>query len=109
MAGDGSGTTKATARRRRQRSVSTADNGASYEDNGIGLYRRKTTAAADIDDDAIAGSISLVHGSKQQSTDDRGEEMATTIQRPMGDGGGEIQQSALILGGGDGGRGLIES
>ena len=97
------GTTKATAaRRRRQRSVSTADNGASYEDNGIGLYRRKTTAAADIDDDAIGkgGSISLVRGSKQQSTDDRGEEMATTIQRPMGDGGGEIQQSALILGGG---------
>ena len=58
-----------------------ADNGASYEDNGIGLvYRRKTTAAADdIDDDAIGGSISLVRGSKQQSTDDRGEETATTI------------------------------
>ena len=110
MAGNGSGTTKATAaRRRRQQSVSTADNGASYEDNGIGLYRRKTTAAADIGDDAIGGSISLVRGSKQQSTDNRGEEMATTIQRPMGDGGGEIQQSALILGRGDGGRGLIES
>jgi hypothetical protein len=110
MAGDGSGTTKATAaRRRRQRSVSTAGNIASYEDNGIGLYRQKTTAAADIDDDAIGGNISLVRGSKQQSTDDRGEETATTIQRPMGDGGGEIQQSALILGGGDGGRGLIES
>jgi hypothetical protein len=62
----------------RQRSVSTADNGASYKDNGIGL--------------------SLA---KQQSTDDRGgEETATTVQRPMGDGGGEIQQSALILGGG---------
>ncbi len=58
-----SGTTKATAaRRRRQRSVSTADNGASYEDNGIGLYRRKTTAAAKINDDAIGGSISLVRG-----------------------------------------------
>ena len=80
--------------------MSTADNGASYEDNGIGLYRRKTTAAAEIDDDAIGGSISLVRGWKQQSTDDRGEETATTIQRPMGDGGGEIQQSALILGGG---------
>ncbi len=66
------GTTKATAaRRRRQRSVSTADNGASYKDNGIGLYRRKTTAVAEIDDDAIGGSISLVRGSKQQSTDDR--------------------------------------
>ena len=95
------GTTKATAaRQRRQRSVSTADNGASYEDNGIGLYRRKTMAVAEIDDDAIGGSISLVRGSKQQSTDDRGEETATTIHRPMGDGGGEIQQSALILGGG---------
>jgi hypothetical protein len=80
--------------------VSTADNGASYEDNGIGLYRRKTTAAAEIDDDAIGGSISLVRGSKQQSTDDRGEETTTAIQRPMGDGGGGIQQSALILGGG---------
>jgi hypothetical protein len=80
--------------------VSTADNGASYEDNGIGLYRRKMTAAAKIDDDAIGGSISLVRGSKQQSTDNRGEELATTIQRLMGDGGGEIQQSALILGGG---------
>jgi hypothetical protein len=80
--------------------VSTANNGASYEDNGIGLYRRKTMAAAEIDDDAIGGSISLVCGSKQQSTDDRGEETATTIHRPMGDGGGEIQQSALILGGG---------
>ncbi len=89
--------------------MSTADNGASYEDNGIGLYRRKTTAAADIDDDAIDGSISLVRGSKLQSTDDRGEETTTTIQQPMGDGGGEIQQSALILGGGDGGRGLEES
>jgi hypothetical protein len=93
----------------RQRSVLTTDNGASYEDNGIGLYRWKTMAAAEIDDDAIGGSISLVRGSKQQSTDDRGEETATTIQRPMGDGGGEIQQSALIFGGGDGGRGLIES
>ena len=78
-------------------------------DNGIGLYCRKTKAAAEIDNDAIGGSISLVHGSKQQSTDDRGEESATTIQRPMGDGGGEIQQSALILGGGDGCRGLEES
>ena len=97
------GTTKATAaRQRRQRSVSTANNGASYEDNGIGLYRRKTMAAAEIDDDAIGGSISLVRGSKQQSTDDRGEETATTIHRPMGDGGGEIPR-------GDGGRGLIES
>jgi len=66
-------------------------------------------AAADIDDDAIGGIISLIRGSKQQSTDDRGEETVTTIQRPMGDGGGEIQQSALILGGGDGGRGLEES
>ncbi len=65
-------------------------------------------AAANIDDDAISGSISLVRGSKQ-STDDRGEETATTIQRPMGDGGGEIQQAALMLGGGDGGRGLEES
>ena len=37
----------------------TADNGALYKDNGIGLYRRKTTAAADIDDDAIGGSFSL--------------------------------------------------
>ena len=87
----------------------TADNGASYEDNGISLYRRKTTAVADIDDDPIGGSISLIRGSKQQSTDDRGEETATTIQRPMGDGGGEIQQSALILGRGEGGRGLEES
>ncbi len=57
-----------------------ADNGASYEDNGNGLYRRKMTAAAEIDDDAIGGSISLVHGSKQQSTDDRGAETATAIQ-----------------------------
>ena len=74
-AGDGSGTTKATAaRRKRQRSVSTADNGASYEDKGIGLYQRKTTAAANIDDNAISGSISLVRGLKQQSTDDRSEE-----------------------------------
>ena len=89
--------------------MSTADNGASYEDNGISLYRRKTTAVADIVDDAIGGSISLVHRSKQQSTDDRGEETATTMQRPMGDGGGEIQQSAIILGMGDGGRGLEES
>jgi len=90
--------------------VSTADNGASYEDKSIGLvYRRKTTAVADIDDDAIGGSISLIRGSKQQSTDDRGEETATTIQRPMGDGGGEIQQAALILGGGNSGRGLEES
>ena len=87
-AGDGSGTTKVTAaRRRRQRFASTADNGASYKDNGIGLYRQKTTAAADIDDDAIDGSINLVCGSKQQSTDDQGEETARTIQRPMGDGG----------------------
>ena len=110
MAGGGSGTTNATAaRRRRQRSVSTADHGASYEDNGIGLYWQKTTAAADLDNDALGGSISLVRVSKQQSTDDRGEETATTIQRPMGDGGEEIQQSALILGGGDGGRGLEES
>ena len=62
----------------------------------LGLYRRKTTAAADIDNNAIGSSISLVRGSKQQSTDDRGEETATTIQRPMGDGGGEIKQSALI-------------
>jgi len=89
--------------------VLTADNGTSYEDNDIGLYQRKTTAAADIDDNAIGGSISLVCGWKQQSTDDRGEEMATTIQRPMSDGGGEIQQAALMLGGGDGGRGLEES
>ena len=74
-AGDNSGTTKATAaRQRRQRSVSTADNNASYEDNGIGLYWRKTMAAADINDDAIGGSISLVRGSKQQSTDNRSEE-----------------------------------
>ncbi len=50
--------------------MSTADNGASYEDNGISLYQRKTTAAADIDDDTIGGSISLVCGSKQQSTDE---------------------------------------
>jgi hypothetical protein len=93
--------TKATAaRQRRQRSVSTADNGALYEDNGIGLYRRKKMAAAEIDNDSIRGSISLVCGSKQQSTDDRGEETVTTIQRPMGDGKGEIQQSALILDGG---------
>ncbi len=77
-----------------------ADSGTSYEHNGIGLYHRKTTAAAEIDNNAIGGSISLVRGSKQQSTDDRGEETATTIQRPMGDGGGEIQQSALKLGGG---------
>ena len=81
-----------------QWSVLTADNGASYEDNGIGLYRRKTTEAAEIDDNAIGGSISLVRGQKQQLTDDRGEETATTIQQPMGDGGGEIQHSALILG-----------
>jgi hypothetical protein len=93
--------TKATAaRQRRQRSVSTADNGALYEDNGIGLYRRKKMAAAEIDNDSISGSISLICGSKQQSTDDRGEETVTTIQRPMGDGKGEIQQSALILDGG---------
>jgi hypothetical protein len=72
MAGDGSGTTKATAaRRRQQRSVSTADNGASYEDICIGLYCRMTTAAADIDNDAIGGSISLVRGLKQQSRDNR--------------------------------------
>ncbi len=89
--------------------MSTTDNGALYKDNGIGLYRWKMTAAADIDDDAIGGSISLVRGSKQQSTDDQGEETARTIKRQMGDGGGEIQQSALILGGGDGGRGLGET
>ncbi len=40
--------------------MSTADNSASYEDNGIGLYRWKMTAAADIDADAVGGSISLV-------------------------------------------------
>ena len=83
--------------------MSTADNSASYEDNGISVYRRKTTAAADIEENAIGGGISLGSGSKQQSTDYWGEET------PMGDGGGEIQQSALILGGGDGGRGLEES
>jgi hypothetical protein len=44
--------------------------------------------------DAIGGSISLVHGSKQQSTDARGEEMATTTQQLVGDVGGETQQSA---------------
>ena len=72
-AGDDSGTTKGTAaRRRRQQFVS-------YEDNQIGLYRRKMMTAADINDNAIGGSISLVRGSKQQSTDDRGEETATTI------------------------------
>jgi hypothetical protein len=60
-AGDGSGTTKATAaQQRRQRSVSMADNGASYEDNGIGLYRRKTTAAANINGNTSGSSISLV-------------------------------------------------
>jgi hypothetical protein len=74
-AGDGSSMTKDTvAQQRRQRSVLTADNGAPYEDNGIGLYRGKTTAAADIVDDAIGGSISLVCGLKQQSTDKRSEE-----------------------------------
>ena len=36
--------------------------------------------AAYIDDDAIGGSNSLVRGSKQQSTDDQGEETARTIQ-----------------------------
>ena len=48
----------------------TADNGASYEDNGIGLYRWKMTAAADIDDDAIGGSISLAcrSNNNQQTT-----------------------------------------
>jgi hypothetical protein len=46
----------------------------------LGLYRQKTTAAAEIDDDTIGGSISLVRGSKQQSTDDWDEETATTIQ-----------------------------
>ncbi len=68
--------------------MSTADNGASYEDNGVGQYWWKTMAVADLDDNAIGGSISLVRGSKQQSTDDWGEETATTIQRPMGVGGG---------------------
>ena len=33
------------------------------------------------------------------------KETATTAQRPMGDGRGEIQQSASRWGGGDGGRG----
>jgi len=67
------------------------------------------TAAANIGDDAIGGSISLVYRSNNNQQTFGCEEMATTIQRPTGDGGGEIQQSALILGGGDGGRGLEES
>ncbi len=52
-----------------------------------------------------AMSISLVRRSKQQSTDDRGEETATITQRPMRDGGGEIQQSASRWGKGDSGWG----
>jgi len=55
MAGDGSGTTKATAARR------TADNGASYEDNGIGLSSEYDGSGLD---DVIGGSISLARGSK---------------------------------------------
>ena len=80
-----------------------ADNGTLYEDNGISLYQRKTTAAADIKDETIGASISLVRirNNNQQTTGVR--------RQPVGDGGGEIQQSALILGGGDGGRGLEES
>jgi hypothetical protein len=80
-----------------QRSVLTADNGASYEDNGIGLYCRKTTAAAEIDDDAIGGSISLVRGSKQQSTDDRGEETAMSNGNTMTDGGWGRRDTTISL------------
>jgi hypothetical protein len=88
--------------------MSTADNGASYEDNGIGLYRRKTTAAAD----AISGSISLVRESKQQSTDDRGEETAMSDDNTTTDGGWGRRDTTISLNvgrGGAGGRGLIES
>ena len=56
------------------------------------LTESSSAAVADSDntigsnyDNTIGGSISLIHESKQQSTDDRGEEMATTIQRPMGE------------------------
>ena len=51
-------------------------------------------------DNTIGGSISLIHESKQQSTDDWGEEMATTIQRPMGWGRRETTISLKIGRGG---------
>ena len=87
----------------RQRSVLTADNGASYEDNGIGLYRRKTTAAAEIDDDSIGGSISLVRGSKHQSTDNRVEETAMSNDNTMTDGGWGRRDTTISLNIGRGG------
>jgi hypothetical protein len=78
-------------------------NGASYDDNGIGLYRRKTTAAAEIDDDAIGGSISLVRGLKQQSTDDRGEETAMSDDNTTTDGGWGRRDTTISLNIGRGG------
>ena len=44
MAGNGSGTTKATV------VCDDGRNGSWYDDNGIGLCRRQTTAAANVDD-----------------------------------------------------------
>ncbi len=82
---DGSVLRRRQRTQRRQRRTTTAGDGSGTKKD-YGLYWRKTTAAADIDDDAIGGSISLVRGLKQQSNDDRGEETATAIQRPMGDG-----------------------
>jgi len=84
--------------------VSTADNGASFEDNGIGLYRRKTKAAAKIDDNAIGGSISLIRGLKQQSTEDRGEETAMSDDNTTTDGGWGRRDTTISLNIGRGGR-----
>jgi len=51
----------AAARRRQQWSVTMADNGTWYDDNGIGLCWRQTTAAADIDDSSGDNDEALNH------------------------------------------------
>ena len=65
------------------------------------LTESSSAAVADSDDtigsnydNTIGGSISLIHESKQQSTDDRGEERQRQFNDRW-DGGGEKQQSAL--------------
>ena len=69
-AGDGSGTTKATAARpRRQRFVSTADNGTSYEDNGsayIGERRRQRPTSTTTP--SAAASVSSADRNNNQPT-----------------------------------------